>query len=73
MLFRSDKTDFDPEFLSEARDSLVGLASGRVMFRRVTTGIDGTVLEAPAAEGLRDAAADAIVWIAPILMAIRYF
>lgn len=68
-----DKTDFDPEFLSVARDSLVGLASGRVMFRRVTTGVDGTVLEAPINQGLREEPADAIVWIAPILMAVRYF
>ena len=73
-----NRIEFDPEILADARDCLVGLKSSRIVFRRVTTGAGGTVLAAPHISGLSDGApashdpAD-IQWIAPILMAVRYF
>ena len=78
-LLIGNKIDFDPDILAEARDCLVALKSGRMVFRRVTTGAGGTSLTLPHTGGLSDAPPDDIhdpaniEWIAPILMAVRYF
>ena len=77
-LLIGNRIEFDPDVLAEARDCLVGLKSRRILFRRVTTGAGGTILATHHASGRSDGdpaghdSAD-IEWIAPILMAVRYF
>jgi len=70
----ADRTDFDPDFLSDGRRCVVALKSGEMLFRRVTTSTAGTALAAPDGDDNGEAiAAEEIDWIAPILMAIQYF
>lgn len=86
-LLIGNKIDFDPDYLTEAQECLVALKTGRIVLRRVTTGAGGTTLELPetasGAFSLRESGSPRfgqphegpydIDWIAPILMAVRYF
>jgi transcriptional regulator with XRE-family HTH domain len=67
-----NRIEFDPEILMEGRNCIVALASGQVVFRRLTSGAGVTSLEAPEGTGFGPAAGGDIKWIAPILMSVRY-
>ena len=69
----ANKIEFDPELLLEARNCLVGLKSGRIVFRLVTCNGDGVTLATIGIQGFSDDDAAEIEWVAPLIMAIKYF
>lgn len=69
----ANRIDFDPEILLEQRRCLLGLASGDMLLRTVTSGDGGLLVDWPrACEQGMISTAD-ITWVAPLTMALRYF
>ena len=73
----ANKLEFDPDVLIEQRACIIGLKSGRTIVRQVSCSADGVVFlglglpTTPADAGADDVSA--IDWVAPIVMAVRYF
>jgi transcriptional regulator with XRE-family HTH domain len=68
------KADLDPDVAMLPRDCLVASINGRISLQRAS--IDkGKVVFGPVAErvGFAEELATEVAWIAPVLMAVRYF
>jgi transcriptional regulator with XRE-family HTH domain len=68
------KADLDPDVAMPPRDCLVASINGRISLQRAS--IDkGKVVFSPASEraGFAEELATEVAWIAPVLMAVRYF
>lgn len=69
----ANKIDFDPELLLEQRRCLLGLSSGQMLLRMVTTSNTGLVAALDAKGQPEEISTAEIGWVAPLTMAIRYF
>ena len=56
----------------QPRDCIVGLKSGKLVFRSVTINSHGIALQAVEGRGFSDEPQPDIEWLAPVLMAVRY-
>ncbi len=68
------KTELDPDTAMEARDCLIATADGRVRLHKASIE-NGKVVLDPSSRppGFVDVTRTNITWIAPVLMAVRYF
>lgn len=68
------KTELDTDAAMEPRDCLVAMADGRICLQKASVD-GGKVITAAATQalGFVEPNAAKIVWIAPVLMAVRYF
>jgi transcriptional regulator with XRE-family HTH domain len=69
----ADKIDRIEEGKADGRDCLVGTASGQLLFRRLVVGGDGIAAYVPYDQAQPVDRHIVINWIAPVVMAVRYF